>query len=181
MPTSREVVVNKPLTGTELAEIMKQDVAKLLAGDGFYTSFIAYPRCAYEIRITLHMDNPVCPKQEAIATSRKAAVNHLPDRPELASLDSLPLPDASPESVLQSTEIHRDIPSPNAARVTHGLPIDVTIREQNGMTSEKKVLYPADYPVEEKDAPPVTSKDVTAEERSRLKMPPEKFPEVPGV
>jgi hypothetical protein len=171
MPTRHELVPNKPLPGADLAEIIKADVAAVLAGDCFLTPFIAYQRCSYEVRVTLHMDNPSTPKTVAVAKSKPIADDKVEADPRLAAVEVFPLTRPSAEDVVQSTERSRVIDSPNAARVAYGIPIDVITRDNNGAATERKVLYPADYPGA--DTPEATDTDVTASVRTELGMPPE--------
>ena len=61
MPTSKEITANRPLKSEELAKIVLADVADILDGSGFFRGQIAYGRVAYEVRVTLHIDNPSYP------------------------------------------------------------------------------------------------------------------------
>jgi hypothetical protein len=149
MPTSRELVPNKPLSGEELATIIKADLASVLAQDCMLTPRVAYGRVSYEIRVTLHMDNPMMPSSVAVVQSKLAASDAVEARPELAALNPPPpLPDASDDATVYSTERHRDIVSPNVARIEHGMPISVIRpgRDTGGnpISVEEGVIYPPD-------------------------------------
>lgn len=144
MPTSKELVSNRPLQGAELTKIILSDVSRILSSSGLLSGHIAYGRVAYEVRVILHMDNPAYPRAEELIQSRpypKDVTEGEHGHPELASVESLPLKDVSPDAYLAADSLARDIQSPNAARVEHGLPITVIHRTPNSETREELVHY----------------------------------------
>jgi hypothetical protein len=160
MPTSRELVANRPLTGSEWSKIILSDVADLLAGNGMLTDFAAYGRCSHEVRVTLHLDNPAFADPTETLRSKPRSDNEVAARPELAAIeDSPPLKDPGPDAYVSSVERHRDIPSPNLARIEHGLPVQVLTTDCNGHTVEKAVVYPEQVAAGE--GPPPVDTDLT--------------------
>lgn len=147
MPTSREIVAQRPLAGAELAKIIVADVTNVLGQSGLLVGHIAYGRVAYEVRVILHMDNPAYPKDETVVRSKpypKDVTEGEHGSPQLAAVERLPLRNVSPDAYLAADELHREIASPNAARVENGLPITVIRREQNSETREELVTYNKD-------------------------------------
>jgi hypothetical protein len=144
MPTSKEIVAQRPLQAAEARKIIVSDVDNILAQSGLFSGHIAYGRLAYEVRVILHMDNPAYPKDESVIRSKpypKDVIEGEHGHPELEAIEKLPLRDPSPDAYLAADELHREIVSPNAARVEHGLPITVIRREQNSETREELVHY----------------------------------------
>lgn len=144
MVTSKEMVHQRPLQGAELAKIIVSDVEKTLSNSGLFTGHVAYGRCAYEVRVILHLDNPAYPTVTETARSMpypRDVTEGEHGQPELASVERLPLRDTSDDAYLAADELHHEIVSPNAARVEHGLPITVTRRDQNSETRDELVTY----------------------------------------
>ena len=147
MPTSKELVANRPLRGDELSKIVLADVSDVLNRDCMFTSRVAYGRVAYEVRITLHMDNPTFPQSTTILGSKPRSDNEVERQPELGAIQGRPpLPQPSAESYASVVERHRDIDSPNATRIEHGLPISVVRTGHdtggNPISVEEGVVYP---------------------------------------
>jgi hypothetical protein len=187
-PTSRELVSNKALQGTELSQIILADVARMLADNGLLSGQTAYPRIAYELRLTLHLGLPAIPVSVDAVRSRPAADDAVARTPALAALEPGPTlapppppptddatsvaPDAcdAAPTVFQSTQLVRDIDSPNLARIEHSLPIEVTTMGQDGHSTERLVQYhPSDIGMAasaEFPLPDLT--DVTEEQRKEL-------------
>lgn len=172
MPTSKELVAQRPLAGAELAKIVTADVAHILSESGMFAGHIAYGRVAYEVRVILHLDNPAYPTVTETIHSKpfpKDVTEGESGKPELAAIEKLPLREPSEDAYLAADELHRDIVSPNAARVEHGLPITVIRRDQNSETREELVHY--DKSAIEGQAnpnPEPTLTDVTAEVKRLL-------------
>jgi hypothetical protein len=168
MPTSRELIANHPLTGPELKKIILDDITAVLDNDGVYLPTVAYGRCSYEVRVTLHTDNFMFPQQQAVARSREPARDKLKARPELAAIEAdLPLDDPSHLSFISAQERHRDIESPNAARIDHGLPVNVVRRENDGHWQEEQVTYDKSL-VPEGSSPEPTDRDLSDQVRRDL-------------
>jgi len=126
MPTANEVISQKPLSATEIKEILRLDLERLLEGEGLLSHYMAYGRISYDLTLRLHMDNPMMPESKVAVASRPAP----------------PLADPSPEGVASGTNIHRDIKSPNAERLRHGLPVPVSVKGQDGTTQTEFIKYP---------------------------------------
>ena len=148
MPASSERVPNSPLSGHELVEIIKKDVADILGRDGLFTSNIAFPRVSYEVRVSVHMDNPMCPKHETVIQSRIASKQQVAANPELASIETPPLAEPLTESeTVFSEETTRQVASPNMARIEAGLPIQIDKRNPDtGFMERKDIKYTGDVP-----------------------------------
>jgi hypothetical protein len=170
MPTSKELVSNKPLQGLELAEIIRADVNRMLEGSGFLAGQVAYSRIAYEVRLTLHLDLPSMPSAIDSTRSRTQAADLVRERPGLAALEpSMPLAAPSADALLSSIEIQREITSPNLARVEHSLPIEVEVMGQDGHVREQLVTYHAsDVGMRDDDFPQPDLTDVTPAQRREL-------------
>ena len=172
MPTAKELVSNKPLSGVEARAILLSDFASMLESHGLFTGQMAYSRLAYEIRLTAHFDNFTLPQTQDSVRSRRRSDSAIAADPSLAAIESAPpLVAPSPGAVFTSDELHRDIQSPNVARLEHGLPVEVSVKDADGHTTERAIQYPADYPGME--SVPPTTKDVTAATRAELGLPPE--------
>jgi hypothetical protein len=178
-PTSAELVSNKPLSGTELGNIIRKDVDRLLADDSMLGSLVAYGRVSYEVRVTLHMDNYSYPTHVTSVHSRRAAK----DQPDLTAIESgLPLAKPSPTSIVSAHETHRDITSPNVSRIEHGLPVEILRRDGAGQTQSESVHYPPDI-ADSKGPAPIT-RDLSDEVRAGYDLPELKVckcPTVPGI
>lgn len=154
MPASHERVPNRPLAGNELVQIIEKDVHDILARDGMFTQNIAFGRASYEVRISMHLDNPIYPQHVATIQSRPAAVNVISLKPEMAALETFPLadnegnkPELTEDETMFSTERHREIASPNAARVEHGMPLKIEKRNlDTGVTELKDQKFVGDLP-----------------------------------
>jgi hypothetical protein len=96
----------------------------MLSENGLLSSQMAYPRVAYDLRLTLHLEVPSMP----------TVTEHVQSR----ALEPFPLADA-PDAILESTQLKREIDSPNVARVLHQLPIEVTVTGQDGHTTERLI------------------------------------------
>lgn len=145
MPTSKELVANRPLTGQELSKIILADLAFILARDTMLSAHVAYGRVSYDLRVTLHMDNPAYPEHTTRTVSIRKSDNELVADPSLSAIEGAPpLTSPSKDSVLHSTERHRSIESPNLARLEHGLPVTIIANDSAGHAVERKVVYPAE-------------------------------------
>lgn len=166
-PISSETVANTPLAGHELAKLILADCVAMIESDCMLTSSVAYRRCSYELRLTLHMDNPAFALSESRFSSKKRSVQEIQADDSLAAVELHPLAQpTSEESFLSSTERHREMDSPNAVRIQQGLPIAVITRDSSGHHIEKSVQYPSDYADGALSEP--VDKDVTEEESAKL-------------
>lgn len=148
-PTSRELVSNKSLAGPELAAIILADVSRMLAENGLLNSQMAYPRVAYDLRLTLHMEMQAMPTATEHVVSRNASVQQQEANPALAALEPFPLASPAPDAILDAHALSRDIASPNVARIEHSLPVDVAVTGQDGHEVTRQVIYPQDVAKEQ--------------------------------
>lgn len=170
MTLSRELVPNLPLAGDELARLILADAQALIDGDCMLSRSVAYGRCSYELRLTIHVDNPAFPLSESSFRSRRRATQEVSADAALSAVESHPLvAPTSADAFLSASERHRDMESPNAARVAQGLPVTVVTRESSGRHAEKSVMYPVDY-ADGANPPPIDA-DVSAHEAARLGIP----------
>lgn len=142
MPTNRELVPNRPLAGTELAEIIRKDLDQMLRGDGLLSGHIAYGRVAYDLTLRLHMDNPAFPESVSKTASIKRTATELESAPHEAAIETPPL--AKPltaEALPLAHRIVRRIVSPNATRIEHGLPVTVQRRQLDGSVVDEQIHY----------------------------------------
>jgi len=149
-PTANEVISQKPLSATEIKEILRLDLERLLEGEGLLSHYMAYGRISYDLTLRLHMDNPMMPESKVTVTSKPAP----------------PLADPSPEAVASGTNVHRNISSPNAERLRHALPVPVSVKGQDGTTQTEFIKYPPQPDLGEGD---VTVSDVTKDVKSAWK------------
>jgi hypothetical protein len=110
MPLSNETIQNRPLSGSELLEIIVKDLMDLLSKDGMFATHVGYGRVGYKLSLDLEMDNLTYPTHSA----------------QRSGGEGLPLLNPSPEALALSRQRARRIESPNAARVLNDIPIKVT-------------------------------------------------------
>lgn len=154
MPISNERVPNKPLSGPELVQIIEKDVHDILSRDGMFNINIAFRRVSYEVRVTMHLDNPIYPEHVSTTLSRPAGKNVVEVKPELGALEPHPLadnergkPELSEDETIFSQERHREIASPNMARVEHGIPLKIDKRNMDtGVMETKEQKFIGDIP-----------------------------------
>jgi hypothetical protein len=147
MPTGRETVVNRALSGDELKKIILADAQRLVDNEGLLSPHIAFGRIGYTLTLRLHVDNPVVPGMpypNISMASRPMAQDLIAATPELAAVESAPLLNPSPESEVGSMELTREIISPNAERLREGMPVPVLVKGQDGTTTTEQIAYPSD-------------------------------------
>lgn len=139
---SRETVVNKALSGSELKRIILADFERALDNDGLLSPHIAYGRISYTLIYRLHMDNPMRPESEMKIDSKPMGKNVVEGAPEYGAIEHPPLTDATDDQVVSATTVDRVITSPNAERVRVGIPIPVRVKQMDGTTTEEQITYP---------------------------------------
>ena len=144
MPSSRETVVNRPLSGDELKKIILADAARLLDNEGNLSPHIAYGRVGYTLTLALHVDNPFVPDPSITFESRGIAGNIIEKQPELAAIERAPLDSPSPDASVGALTLDRHIDSPNQERLREGMPIPVHVKQQDGTLALEQVTYPPD-------------------------------------
>lgn len=176
MPASHERIANRPLSGQELKEIILKDVARTLDRDGMFIQNIAYSRVSYEVRTTLHLDIMTMPEHISTTLSKAASKQESDAKPELKSIEAGPtLNNPSDDDVVDSVEVHREINSPNGARVEHDMPLPLgKIDVESG--KEKTITYEGDKPDPESMGNRSSIEDKSDEEakkrgRSKAKAP----------
>lgn len=143
MPPTNERIQNKPLSGVELKEIILKDFADMLDRDGMFSNNLGYPRVVYEVRLSLHLDNPLYPQHVSTRPSRPASKQQVEANSAMAAIESPPLNNPD-QDVVSSREVSAAIMSPNMARIEHDMPLKNTVRGD-----EKDVKYMGDKPSEE--------------------------------
>lgn len=161
---SRETVVNKALSGSELKRIMLADFERALDNDGLLSPHIAYGRISYTLIYRLHMDNPMRPESEMKVDSKPMGKNVVERAPEYAAIEHPPLDNASDDSVVSATTVDRKIDSPNAERVRTGIPVPVRVKQMDGTTTEEQITYPPQPDLGEGDVTVTDSTDEAAKE-----------------
>jgi len=138
MPTSNEIVPNRPLTGIEAKQIILADVHAMLDRDGMFTEYIAFSRLSYEVVVKLHLDNPAYPNHTSVVQSRKE-----PSKPAVIEPPPLANPRPQPETeIVVAKRRSRVVESPNKERVKRGMPVTVTARStETGHFEDKQVKY----------------------------------------
>ena len=147
MPTASEKVPNRALGGAELRALILADFIRLLDEEGMLGAHLAYPRVAYDIRLTIHTTNPLAPATTTSLPSRTRAAQEVAAAPALAAVESFPLARPRPAATLQATTLRREIDSPNAERLRTGQPIPVDVRRQDGTVVTERIEYPPDATV----------------------------------
>jgi hypothetical protein len=169
VPTSKEVVSNKSLSGLELASIILADASRMLEGNGLLSGHMAFGRVSYDLTLTLHLDLPQMPESSDSVRSRQRADDEVRAKPELGAIEPMPLENATGGAVIDGSLVTRIIDSPNLARIEHGLPIEVTVMGQDGHQREQLIEYqPADVGMKPSDFKEPEIVDVTPQVREKL-------------
>ncbi len=152
MPTSQEVVGNRPLSGPELRTIMIKQFTDMLDRDGMFANHIAYSRVGFKLRYELKLDNPLYPKHENTRES--------PDPPKSAvhPIDKVVSPKTMGENTKKAGfEREMMINSPNQARLVFELPVIIQrknlvtgIYENHPVTYDRQSDTP-DIPFDQRD------------------------------
>lgn len=138
MPTSKEVVPNRPLAGHELRDIMLKDFTAMISGDGMFSAHMGYRRVAYEISIKLHLDNPLHPEHKNKRRSKEPAKN----ADEITKLTAAYPMQPGEDVVAAGVTRAREIDSPNAARIEFDLPVTIQHMDRTtGEIKDKQVQY----------------------------------------
>lgn len=155
MPLSSEKVINAPLTGPEVKDLICHLVRKALDNEWAFSPGTAYPRIGFEATLKFHFVSPSMPAVNPIIRIE-------------APLETAPLrdvPEGSDEGVL-ALRIEHTVENPNLERVHAGIPISVTTKtgaapgQMFPTVEHHKVTYdPNDYP----PVDPPKQTDVSAE------------------
>lgn len=169
-PTSKEIVSNKSLSGIELSKIILADTARMLEGNGLLSGHMAFGRISYDLTLVLHLDLPQMRESTDAVRSRPRSDDEVKANPAVAAIEAEPpLESPSDGAVVDGSEMHRDIDSPNLARIEHSLPIEVTVMGQDGHQREQLIEYqPSDVGMKPSDFVQPEIKDVTPIVRPRI-------------
>jgi hypothetical protein len=173
--TSREVVTNTALSGSELRKIVEGDFARLLANECMLQDSMAFGRVSYEITLTLHLDNYLMPTSSSTVRSRPVAQNIVAGthkdsngpRPDLGAVETFPLSNPSDDSLVGAETLERRINSPNEERLRNEFPVPVIVQERDGTKNVKTVRYPKEESLGDGN---VVVTDTTNVQRQRLGM-----------
>lgn len=143
MPSSLDRVPNTPLSGSELRQIIEKRVHEVLMRDGLFTQNIAFSRVSFEVRVSIHLDNPLYPEHISNVYSSIPSKQEVETLPQLGALEPPPLIEpTSDEEAVFSEELAETIASPNMARITNGLPIIVQKTNMDtGQIENKEIKY----------------------------------------
>jgi len=142
MPSGRETVVNRALSGGELKKLILADAQRLVDNEGLLSEHIAFGRVSYILSLKLHVDNPFMPDSTIELPSRKAPSDKIAVEPVLEALESAPLTAPSPAAEVAAMELERAITSPNAERLRNSMPVPVQVRQQDSTTTSESIVYP---------------------------------------
>ena len=154
MPTEGEKVVNKALSGIELKELIRLDMAKLLENEQMLVAHVAFGRVAYDITLRIHMDNVFYPTSTITMPG------------DTLKTEPIPLVDPSENATLGATTLTRTITSPNAERIRVGMPVPVITRAQDSTRQVEMIQYPPQPELGEGD---VTITDTTPAAREAFR------------
>ena len=126
MTTGAEKVVNNPLSGTEMKQLIMEDCQRLIDNEGTLSPHVAFGRVGYSITLTIQTGNVYYPQSKIVVEGG----------------EKLPMVDPPPDASLGATTLQRNITSPNSERVRVGLPVPVVTRDQSGTTQTEMVKYP---------------------------------------
>ena len=121
-----EQVLNKPLSGEEIRQMIVKQVEKMLAGDSRLAAHFAFPACSFSVKV--HID---------LAHSQLSPV----DRETSGVMNENPNTHNYPR--IESVDEEISVPElpPNEARVEHDIPVPVLAKDDKGRTVEKRVKY----------------------------------------
>jgi hypothetical protein len=136
MPSGKETIVNRALSGGELKRIIMSDAQRLVDNEGLLSEHIAFGRVGYTLTLRIHVDNPSVP-DSTIASNTQF-------NKAIPVIEPAPLLDPSPSAEVGAMELERKIDSPNAERLREGLPIPVLVRQQDSTTTIENIIYPPD-------------------------------------
>ncbi|MGH7184548.1 MAG: hypothetical protein ACREJN_21595 [Nitrospiraceae bacterium] len=173
MPASNERIPNRPLSGEELSKIIQRRVGEILSKDGMFLPRIAYSRASYEVRITLHLDNPSYPSHVTVVLPELLSNKKKEQDPVSAQVEGRPPlnGELTDEAILISTELTENIRSPNAARIENDLPLKMIVHDPKLGMVEKDVLYKGDLVQPALVGNILEVRETTDEEAARLKVP----------
>lgn len=136
MPTNREAVVNRALSGSELRTIIERRFFDLLDAEGLLSPHMAYAPVAFDIELRLHLANPFNPESVSRTVSQRTS-----ETPAIQGAPPLLLgPDDS--SVVSATMVTQRITSPNRERLREGMPVDHVATNLDGTKVTEKISYP---------------------------------------
>lgn len=161
-----EAQPNRPLSGSELKQIIMNDVESVLAQDGMLAPHIAFTRVAYSVTVKVMTGNPMMPSWKNRTTSKQSTKQQVEGKQELVAMNQFPLKPVDGEDTLNiGLERKREIISPNHSRIENGMPITITSRGQDGDVKEEKIHYETDLlPDDGEFADKVTGRELSETE-----------------
>jgi hypothetical protein len=173
MPASHERIPNRLLSGVELRTIILKDVQDILEKDGMFTNNIAFGRVAYEVRVSVHMDNPYYPEHVSTTLSRRASDQQIESNPGIDAIELGPLIEPlSDNDAVFSEERQRQIASPNLARAEHDLPIQIQKRNmQTGIVETHEQKFKGEFPDPAEVGNVVSDKTTIEDQRQKWNRP----------
>jgi len=143
-----DTIMNKPLSGTELKQIIMSDVERMLDMDSMLQAHYGYGRVSYQVNVKLLLDNPAYPEHTVKVSAKPNKAN-----PQVAAA---PVKEVSAEVVKMGRQRSRNINNPNLERVKHGLAIEQSyIDPADGKTKTRELEYtPEQAGISEVDADP---------------------------
>lgn len=160
MPTGRETIINRRLSGTEARQLILADFETLLANEGLLSDHVAYGRIAWNIELRLHVENALSPDSRSFVESRANAATPAVSPP--------PLDSPADDAVIAGTTISRSVESPNAERLRTGFPVAMDVKQQDGTVSQQSTTYPVDESVGSEAIIEDTSEKARAGWRARM-------------
>ena len=141
MPTTREVVPNRSLSGNELKRLILADFTRMLDNFGILSPHIAFGRCSYRLTCTVQSDKHAKP-QDITLDSRAIDKRSVEANDSLGAVESHPLVDPSPAADTAARELVREVSSPNAERMRNQIPVPILRKQKDGTLINEEIPYP---------------------------------------
>lgn len=136
---------NRPLSGSELRQIMVKDVDSILQQDGMLASHVAYKDVSYEVTVKVRVSNPMQPVWINTTTSKDSTLQQIAADESMAAVNAFPHKSEDAEETFDiGVSKIREIISPNVSRVENGLPVTISHRTPDGEMKEHPVTYEVD-------------------------------------
>jgi hypothetical protein len=128
-------------------------------------------RAAFEVRVTLHLDNPMYPQHVTTVLSKEPSKQQIAAGAPDASVEAGPLAEpVSEEEVTVAEERHRTILSANMARIENDLPVPMDKKNMDtGVTETVFRKYLGDMPDPAEVGNVTTDTNKSTEEQLKVK------------
>jgi hypothetical protein len=120
-----EVVMNKPLSGLEVREIILNKLKRTLDGDSRLADYVAFPAFEYRLDLAILLAGAVHPDIKVVHEDHKGA----------------PITDTTDNVSAVTIHQAQDQLPPNEARIEADLPVPVLGHDEKGRPVEKSVKY----------------------------------------